>query len=107
MTVKGCLVLLACAALPAWAAADDPARPRDPAAIVKDTCILCHGPGIGGAPKMGDARAWEKRTVRGLDNLVRTAESGKGAMPPRGGMPDLTAEELRAAVAYLSGLAPR
>jgi cytochrome c5 len=102
-----CVALLACAALPGWAAADTPAPPREPAAIVKGTCILCHGPGIGGAPKFGDARAWEKRRERGLDTLVRTAENGKGAMPPRGGVPDLSPEELRATVAYLSGLAPR
>ena len=93
-------------ALPAAAAPESPA-PRAPEAIVRDTCILCHGPGVGGAPKFGDARAWSKRTERGLESLVRTAENGKGAMPARGGVPDLTGEELRAAVAYLSGLSPR
>ena len=102
------ILLLALAALPALeAAAESPAPPRAPEAIVRSTCILCHGPGIGGAPKLGDARAWEKRRVRGLDTLVRTAADGKGAMPPRGGVPDLSEEELRAAVAYLSGLASR
>jgi cytochrome c5 len=100
-------LLIVVAALPAFGAAADSPPPRSPEAIVRDTCILCHGPGIGGAPKLGDARAWEKRRARGLDTLVRTAADGKGAMPPRGGMPDLSDEELRATVAYLSGLAPR
>ena len=99
--------LLAFAALPGLAGAADQRAPRAPEAIVKDTCILCHGTGIGGAPKLGDARAWEKRRARGLETLVKAAAEGKGAMPPRGGMPDLTNEELRAAVSYLSGLAPR
>ena len=100
-------VLILLAALPASGAAADPSPPRSPDAIVRNTCILCHGPGIGGAPRFGDARAWEKRRARGLDTLVRTAADGKGAMPPRGGMPDLSEEELRATVAYLSGFAPR
>ena len=99
--------LLAVAMVPAVAGAADPRAPRTPEAIVKDTCILCHGTGIGDAPKLGDARAWEKRRARGLDMLVKTAADGKGAMPPRGGMPDLTDEELRSVVAYLSGLAAR
>jgi cytochrome c5 len=105
--VKRLAFLVAVAALPAVAGAADPGAPRTPEAIVKDTCILCHGTGIGGAPKLGDARAWEKRRARGLETLVKVAAEGKGAMPPRGGMPDLTNEELRAAVSYLSGLASR
>jgi cytochrome c5 len=107
LSTKSLATLLALAVLPALAAASDPPATRSPEAIVRNTCILCHGPGIGGAPKLGDARAWEKRKVQGLDTLVRTAANGKGAMPPRGGMPDLSEEELRAAVAYLSGLASR
>ncbi len=95
------LAACALAALPA-AAAEPPQR--TPEAIVRDTCILCHGPrGIEGAPRIGDARAWSKRVSRGLDALVRSASEGKGGMPPRGGMPDLTESELRAVVAYLSG----
>ena len=100
-------LLLAVAMAPAWASATEPRAPRTPEAIVKDTCILCHGTGIGDAPRLGDARPSEKRRARGRAMLVKTAADGKGAMPPRGGMPDLTDEELRSVVAYLSGLAPR
>ena len=98
------VLVAALAACAAWGNEPAPKPTRSPEAIVKDTCILCHGPGIGGAPKLGDSRAWGKRTPRGLDTLVRTAAEGKGAMPPRGGMPDLTEDELKSAVAYLSGL---
>ena len=86
--------------------AESPPPTRAPEAIVRDTCILCHGPGIGGAPRRGDTKAWSKRGARGLDALVRSAADGRGAMPPRGGMADLTDEELRGAVAYLSGALP-
>jgi cytochrome c5 len=92
------------AALVPGAALAEGAAMRTPQAIVRDTCGLCHGPGIGGAPRIGDERAWRKRSERGLDSLVRTAAEGKGAMPVRGGMPDLTEAELRAVVAYMAGL---
>jgi cytochrome c5 len=36
-----------------------------------------------------------------MDALVQTAISGKGAMPPRGGQPATTDEEIRAAVAHM------
>ncbi|HSJ97347.1 MAG TPA: c-type cytochrome [Myxococcota bacterium] len=94
------LALLVFAAAPAWGEA--PARRSGPD-IVRDTCALCHGPGIGGAPRIGDARAWRKRAGSGIEALVRSASAGKGAMPPRGGMPDLDEDELRAAIAYMAG----
>jgi cytochrome c5 len=87
------------------AAAQEP--PRTPQAIVRHTCVLCHGSGVGGAPRIGDDRAWRKRAERGLEALVRTASEGKGAMPVRGGVPELTDAELRAVVAYMAGLPER
>jgi cytochrome c5 len=96
------LALVALAAPAAWAQAPAPRSAPD---IVRATCALCHGPGIGGAPRIGDARAWRKRAASGLESLVRSAAAGKGAMPPSGGMPDLSEEELRAAIAYMAGLA--
>jgi cytochrome c5 len=79
-------------------------RPRTGAEIVQNTCILCHGTGASGAPRARNAREWRPRLRAGIDGLVRSAAAGKGAMPVRGGMPDLTDDELRAAIVYLTGL---
>jgi hypothetical protein len=54
-----------------------------------------------GAPRIDDRAAWIPRLKNGLDATVRSAIKGHGAMPARGGMPDLTDSELRSAVVYL------
>ena len=84
------------------AQASAPATPsRSGAQIVQKQCVLCHGPGVGGAPRIGDRGAWNKRLASGLDGLVRSAATGKNGMPPRGGLSDLSDGELRAAVAHM------
>ena len=74
---------------------------RDGEQVVGMQCVLCHGPGIGGAPRIGDRKAWESRARNGIDALVQSASRGKGAMPPRGGLGDLTEGELRQAIEYM------
>jgi len=69
--------------------------------IVEAQCIKCHGTGVGGAPKIGDRAAWTPRVSEGLDVVVRSAIHGHGAMPPRGGMADLTDDEVRRAIVYM------
>jgi cytochrome c5 len=77
-------------------------------AIVNAQCSKCHATGVGGAPKIGDRAAWIPRLKQGLDVVVRSAIKGHGAMPPRGGMADLTDSEIRSAVIYMMnyGAAP-
>ncbi|MFO1312600.1 MAG: c-type cytochrome [Burkholderiales bacterium] len=75
--------------------------PRSGKQIVDERCASCHATGTGGAPKVGDRSAWTPRASRGLDTLVASAIHGHGAMPPRGGMADLTDAEVRAAVVYM------
>ena len=76
--------------------------------IVEAQCVKCHLKGDGGAPKIGDRAAWIPRGTNGIDPLVRSAIAGHGGMPARGGMADLTDNELRAAVIYMfnSGVVP-
>ena len=76
--------------------------------IVEVQCVKCHLKGEGGAPKIGDRAAWIARGTNGFDPLVRSAIAGHGGMPARGGMADLTDNELRGAVTYLfnSGVVP-
>jgi cytochrome c5 len=69
--------------------------------IVQYQCGLCHGAGISGAPKIGDGKAWGARARVGLDGLLRSAIRGRGAMPPSGGLAEVTEPELRAAIAYM------
>lgn len=87
-----------------WIEPTDKAKPvgaRKGEQIVKKKCVECHGPGKDGAPKIGDRDAWVSRVSRGFDNVVASAIHGHGAMPPRGGMADLTDSEIRGAIAYM------
>ena len=78
-----------------------PTPPRSGKEIVEAQCVKCHGTGVGGAPKIGDRAAWTPRVTKGLDTVVASAIHGHGAMPPRGGMADLTDVEIRSAVIYM------
>lgn len=70
--------------------------------IYNGACKACHEAGVSGAPKKGDSAAWGPRIARGLDSLVKTATEGKGAMPAKGGVADLTPEELTRAVVFIA-----
>ncbi len=76
---------------------------RDPLTaeqINAQVCGGCHNAGVLGAPKTGDKGAWAARAGArgGLDGLTASAIKGINAMPARGGNPDLTDEEVKAAV---------
>ena len=73
-------------------------------ALYKQSCQVCHGAGIAGAPKLGDKAAWAPRLAAGIDAVYAIAVSGKGAMPPRGGSQASDAD-LRAAVEYMAAAA--
>ena len=76
-------------------------KPRDGAAIYNAVCLVCHATGVAGAPKTGDKAAWAPRLAAGSATLLKNAINGKGAMPPKGGAPDLSDAEVKAAVDYL------
>ena len=65
------------AALAATAAMAD----MSPAQIYEAACLACHTTGAAGAPKLGDAAAWNARLEKGIDALVTSAINGIGAMP--------------------------
>jgi cytochrome c5 len=69
--------------------------------IVSVRCSHCHRTGVNGAPKIGDKADWIPRLKPGLDVVVRSAINGHGAMPPRGGMANLTDAEIRSAIVYM------
>ncbi|NGX17333.1 cytochrome c5 family protein [Wenzhouxiangella sp. XN24] len=98
----GAAATVAATSAPAPAAA---AETLDGEGVYNAACTACHGPGIAGAPKTGDATAWAPRIDKGMDTLVQHAIEGfqgdAGYMPPRGGYSNLSDEEVRDAVQYM------
>ena len=78
-----------------------PAVVRSGEQIVQAQCAKCHQDGLQGAPRIGDRVAWTPRLTKGLNTLVKSAAHGRGAMPARGGIADLTDLELQGAVVYM------
>ncbi|MGE5130057.1 MAG: c-type cytochrome [Sphingomonadaceae bacterium] len=78
-----------------------PAVERSGEEVVRTQCVKCHGSGVDGAPKVGDRAAWIPRMEFGINALVRSAINGHGGMPPRGGMAQLSATEIRSAIVYM------
>ena len=76
--------------------------PRKGDEIYKAVCTSCHGTGILESPKFGDKDQWAPRVANGLASLMKTATEGRGAMPPKGGDPTLSDEELKAVVLYMT-----
>lgn len=68
-------------------------------------CKVCHGSGLTGSPKFGDADVWAPRIERGMPQLVEHAIKGftgdTGVMPPKGGRVDLSDKQVEQAVAYM------
>lgn len=79
------------------------ADPAPGAATYRTACADCHDTGREGAPRRGDEAAWSWRRPYGMEMLTRHAREGWGAMPPRGGHPELSDGEVDAATRYLLG----
>jgi cytochrome c5 len=93
--------------------------------VVETVCAECHASGANGAPKIGDANAWERRAARGLASLTESALRGirninshggnpgqwrptaaraqwrPGEMPARGGNPNLSDLEIQRAITFM------
>ena len=93
------LFLVAALAIAGAALAADKERTGEE--IVKQQCSQCHATGAHGAPRIDDRAAWVPRMKNGLDATVRSAIRGHGQMPARGGMANLTDNELRSAIVYM------
>jgi cytochrome c5 len=66
------------------------------------SCAVCHAAGVAGAPKTGDAAAWEPRMAKGMDALVASIKNGLNAMPPKGMCFDCSDAEYRELITYMS-----
>ena len=75
--------------------------------IYNNVCSACHSTGAGGAPKMVAAE-WEFRIAQGEDTMLKHAIEGfmgeKGLMPAKGGRNDLTDEQVKVTVEYMTAI---
>ena len=86
------------AAAPAVASADAGKN------VFNTACIACHGPGIAGAPKLGDKTAWTARVAQGnavlYEHAIKGFQGKTGVMPPKGGAA-VSDADVKAAVDYM------
>lgn len=97
----GVALVLALAGTGVATAADAPRPERTGKEVVDSLCISCHGTGAAGAPKVGDSKAWQQRSAKGLSGLSKSVMAGVGQMPPHGGNMQLTDIELERAITYM------
>jgi cytochrome c5 len=70
-------------------------------AVVEKSCAPCHSGNLPGAPVIGNSADWASRLSQGEETLIQHVINGYNAMPPRGGNPGLSNEDIAAAVNYL------
>jgi len=77
------------------------AGPVDGEAVYNGLCVTCHAAGVAGAPIPGSDAFKERVDAKGLEGLLQSALNGLNAMPPRGGNPSLTDDQIKAAIEYM------
>jgi cytochrome c5 len=88
-------------AAPETAAADAGAEGIDGGQVYGGLCQTCHTAGVAGAPMPGSEQLTQRLNDKGLDELVNSVINGLNVMPPKGGNPALSDEEIRAAVEFM------
>lgn len=90
---------------PAKKAAAAPAEDLGGEEVYNMACIACHGAGVAGAPKFGDAAAWAPRLAQGAETLrdhaIKGFQGQAGFMPPKGGRVDLSDKSIVNAVDFM------
>jgi|GEM_PF-1329359 cytochrome c5 len=69
--------------------------------IFESHCILCHGSGTAGAPRLGNKKDWESRIKKKLSLLLNHVKNGYRAMPPKGACLECSPTDLEAAINYM------
>ena len=100
-TILGSVIAAAFVAFATAGTAGAQPTERSGKQVVDSLCISCHGSGAGGAPKIGDKKAWADRAAKGLAGLSKNALAGIRQMPPHGGNMKLTDIEVERAITYM------
>ena len=74
--------------------------------IYDHLCHSCHTAGVAGAPKLGNKADWAPRIAQGIETLIQQAIDGYtgpegNVMPPKGGNPALTDEQVANTVKWI------
>ncbi|MGA1369997.1 MAG: c-type cytochrome [Pseudomonadales bacterium] len=69
--------------------------------VYNQFCFACHASGVGGAPVLGDAAAWEPRIAQGIDTLLDHTINGIRTMPARGTCVSCSDDDLKGAMQYM------
>jgi|GEM_PF-1768666 len=64
-------------------------------------CGICHGVGVAGAPKRGDAESWGTRSEKSIPDLLDSINTGLGAMPPKGMCSDCSQQDFEALIDFM------
>jgi cytochrome c5 len=83
------------------ASAQSAAAEVDGEQVYNGLCTTCHAAGVAGAPITGSDQMAQRLSEKGIDTLVTNVINGLNVMPPRGGNPGLTDEQIRAAVDFM------
>jgi cytochrome c5 len=81
--------------------ASSPAALKTGEQVYTAQCSGCHGAGMLGAPKLGDAETWGPRIAQGYEVLLNSALKGKNSMSAQGGG-DYGDVEIGRAVVYMA-----
>jgi len=73
----------------------------DGSQIYTTVCSACHAAGVAGAPQPGSDALAQRLADKGLDGLKNSVINGLNVMPPRAGRPDLTDEQIQAAIDFM------
>ncbi len=107
------LALTACSESPQGdsTAGTKPAAPSIPPELAEaqqlwsKNCQVCHLNGLGGAPVVGDKKAWASRIAKGESTLIENAVKGftgeEGIMPPKGGATQLSDQQIADIVKFM------
>jgi cytochrome c5 len=105
LTIQAPAIAAAGAAGLASAGGGAAVQAMDGPSVSGSACVVCHGAGIAGAPRVGDKAAWTARIAQGNATLYKHALEGytgsAGFMPAKGGRMDLPDEAVKAAVDHM------